>query len=153
MGQRGPTPMPDNVRALRGRTSHSKPPTQAVKAPPGRPTKPTWLDREAKAEWDRVVPMLDRLGVLSVIDRAILATYCSAWSFMRKAEAELQESGLTARGREGNPIKHPAWQVYREACTLVDTLAKSLYLTPVARLRVTKPEDDDGQTEGAGIID
>ncbi|MGK5529351.1 phage terminase small subunit P27 family [Streptomyces sp. URMC 129] len=152
MGARGPIAQPDNVRALRGNPG-GRPAPNRVTATPGAPSAPAWLDREAKAEWRRVVPELDRLGVLAKVDRGALATYCAAWSKFVAAEALLSGEELVAERRAGNgPAKHPGWQVWREAANTVSALARELYLTPAARLRAVKPEADDDD-EGDGILD
>lgn len=148
MGERGPVAEPDNVRNLRGMS----PAAPRVKAPPSAPAPPSWLDREAKAEWKRVVPELDRLGVLSRVDRAVLATYCSAWSKFVGAEKAVQADGLTVVGHRGADRKHPAWQQWRETATVIATLSKELFTSPNSRLRSVKPdggEDDDDQ----GVLD
>ncbi|MGI5443381.1 phage terminase small subunit P27 family [Streptomyces shenzhenensis] len=150
MGTRGPVPQPDNVRALRGNPGGHR--TQArVTAPPKAPSPPTWLDAEAKAEWRRVVPDLDRLGVLARVDRAVLATYCSSWSKFVQAERAIQRDGLTVVGHRGAERKHPAWQQWRESAGVVAQLSRELFASPNARLRSIKPEgDDDGED---GILD
>lgn len=152
MGARGPVEQPDNVRALRGNPGKRKP-SNRVKAPPSTPKPPTWLDREASAEWRRVVPELDRIGVLSTVDRAVLATYCSAWSKFVTAERALQRDGLTVIGYRGVERKHTMWQQWREAATIVSSLGAQVFATPNARLRSVKPEGDDGGEDGAGILD
>lgn len=106
MGERCPVAASDNIRNLRGMA----PADPRVKAPPSAPSPSTWLDREAKAEWKRVVPELDWLGTLSRVDRAVLATYCSAWSKFVDAEKVVQADGLTVVGHWGADRKHPAWQ-------------------------------------------
>lgn len=152
MGRRGPIAQPDGVRAVRGNPGGRSAP-ERVTASPGVPSPPTWLSREARAEWRRIVPDLDRLGVLSTLDRGSLSTYCSAWAQFVKAEQMLQDDDLVAERRAGNgPAKHPAWQVWREAATTVATLAKELFITPSSRLRSVKPEVEDGD-EGDGILD
>jgi len=151
MGRRGPIAQPDSVRALRGNPGGRAAP-ERVTASPGVPSPPAWLSREARAEWRRIVPDLDRLGVLSTLDRGALSTYCSAWAQFVKAERLLQDEDLVAERRAGNgPAKHPAWQVWREAATTVAALAKELFITPSSRLRSVKPEVDDD--EGDGILD
>lgn len=141
MGERGPVPAPDNVRALRG----MDPAPARLAAAPGTPEAPAWLEPEAAAEWERVVPELDRLGVLATVDRAVLTTYCSAWSKFVTAERLLQGDDLVAERRAGNgPAKNPAWQIWRESATTVAMLAKELFITPNSRLRAVKPEGDDG---------
>ncbi|URM90407.1 phage terminase small subunit P27 family [Streptomyces sp. MRC013] len=151
MGVRGPVPQPDTVRALRGNPG-GRPAPKRVTATPGAPSAPSWLDTEARAEWRRIVPELDRLGVLAKVDRAALSTYCAAWSKFVAAEQLLQGDDLVAERRAGNgPAKHPAWQVWREAATTVAALAKELFITPSSRLRSVKPEGDDD--EGDDILD
>lgn len=153
MGQRGPLPAPDNLRLLRGKEPSKAPPTVSKRLPPGRPSPPSWLDREAKAEWNRVVPALDELGVLAKVDRAIVATYCTAWSFERQAKAKLDEEGLTrVGGLTHPPAKNPAWQIWREAAAMVTTVGAQLLLTPTSRLRATMPEAANAD-EGEGILD
>lgn len=153
MGTRGPVPQPDNVRSLRGNPGGHHAPAR-VKARPSAPNAPDWLDREAKAEWRRVVPELDRIGVLSTIDRAALSAYCSAWSKFVQAEKLLQSDDLVAERRSGNgPAKHPGWQIWREAATTVAMLAKELFITPNSRLRSVKPEGDGDGDEADGILD
>lgn len=152
MGERGPVPAPDSVRARRGNPGNRAAP-ERVKATPGAPNPPTWLDREAMAEWRRVVPDLDRMGVLAKLDRAVLAAYCAAWSKFVRAEKILNDEELVAERRAGNgPAKHPAWQVWREAGTLVATLAKEIFSSPNARLRAIRPEGE-GDDEGTDILD
>jgi P27 family predicted phage terminase small subunit len=152
MGARGPVGQSDNVRALRGNPG-GRPAPARVTASPGVPDVPDWLDDEARAEWERIVPDLDRLGVLAKVDRAAVATYCSAWSKFVAAEQLLQSDDLVAERRAGNgPAKNPAWQIWREAATTVAALAKELFITPNARLRSVKPEGDDDDP-GDGILD
>ncbi|MFC8171198.1 phage terminase small subunit P27 family [Streptomyces sp. NPDC057325] len=147
MGARGPIPQPDNVRALRGNPG-GRPAPSRVTAQPSAPAAPSWLDKEAKAEWRRVVPELDALGVLARLDRATLSTYCAAWSKFVAAERLLQGDDLVAERRAGNgPAKNPAWQIWREAATTVAALARELFLTPSARLRSVKPEAADDQED------
>ncbi|MFC5993541.1 phage terminase small subunit P27 family [Pseudonocardia hispaniensis] len=151
MGARGPLPQPTNVRFLRGnpgRRAGSNP----VKTAPAAPNPPERLDREARAEWRRIVPELDRLGVLGKVDRAALAMYCDAWSRWVALARRLDTEGLIVTGYRGVTVKNPAWQLYRDAGAMVVQLAQQLGVTPAARqrLRVTEPEDPD---DGSGILD
>lgn len=142
MGERGKVAEPDNVRFLKG-NPQKRPPKTRLKLPPKAPPAPSWLMAEAKAEWNRIVPGLDRMGVLATVDRAMLATYCSAWARFVQAEQQLKKDGLFS-DRNDRSAKHPLWQVWREAATQIRELAKELYLTPTARLRSEIPEGDAG---------
>ncbi len=61
------------------------------------PNPPTWLSREAKAEWKRVVPGLTRLDLVKPEDRATLAAYCEVWSRWVAATRDVAKNGLVVR--------------------------------------------------------
>lgn len=146
--------MPDNVRQLRGthpERAESRAGVKKVKLPPGAPDPPADLDAEAAAEWKRVVPLLDKQGLLSKVDRGVLASYCRAWSHSCKAEHWLKD-GLILIDRNSDERKSPAWQIWREATVVLASLAKECLLTPAARLRATMPEGTDGE-DGEGVLD
>lgn len=46
--------------------------------PVGAPPQPEWLTQAAAEEWDRVVPDLITLGLISTLDMMALVTYCEA---------------------------------------------------------------------------
>lgn len=148
MGARGPLPQSAEVLYLRGNPNHRKP-KRTVKAPPVPPAPPRWLTREALAEWRRVVPQLDDLGILAKVDRAVLAAYCDAWAKFVLVSRELERTGLLERtARSDRPSKNPLWVVYREASGRVEQLAKAIGATPTSRLRMTLPEPPD-EDEGS----
>ena len=147
--------MPDNVRALRGthpERAEAKTQRKSVRLPPSRPSPPADLVGEALAEWKRIVPALDAKGLLTKIDRGVLASYCRAWAHACKAESELEAGGMVRNDRDGNERKSPWWQVWRESTALAAMLAKELLLTPNTRLRASMPEAEDGK-ESDGILD
>jgi P27 family predicted phage terminase small subunit len=81
-GQRGPKPLPSNVHMLRGNAS-KKPLASllddVVRPDVEIPDRPAHLEGEAAAEWDRLAPHLQSLGLISQIDRAALVGYCDTW--------------------------------------------------------------------------
>ena len=107
---------PTAVKLLEGNPGQRriKPEPQPAR---GVPSCPAWLDPDAKREWRRVTPELDRLGVLTLIDRAALSAYCQAAARVMQAERVLTDKGLTA-------------ETYREG------LDGDMYLTGI----VTRPE-------------
>jgi phage terminase small subunit len=64
-----------------------------------RPDPPTWLDREAKAEWRRVVPELARLKLLSRMTRVSLASYYETWSVFVDATKAVEYASPRPRNR------------------------------------------------------
>ncbi|MBI5289269.1 MAG: phage terminase small subunit P27 family [Chloroflexi bacterium] len=106
MGRRGPAPTPTNILKLRGSTLVTrKRETREVKAPAGPPDAPAWLNPDARAAWDELLPMLEGMGVLARIDGRALSRYCHLWARWRKAEMFIAERG------EMYPIKDDSGQV------------------------------------------
>ena len=148
--------MPDNVRALRGNPGKRTPPARP-KAVAAIPNPPTSLSREARAEWRRITPEMHRMGILALIDRAVLTLYCKAWARWVELDRTLDEEGtvLTEKlyDKEGleigeRKVKHPAWQQWKEAATIVANLAKECGTSPNARLRMLLPKNHEPDTRG-----
>ena len=79
MGARGPQPTPSETLKIRGSwygTSRTSEPTDEVLAP----SMPEWLQGEAAAEWERVIPLLLGRRTVSLLDRAVLSVYCQSWA-------------------------------------------------------------------------
>ena len=55
------------------------------------PDPPADLDNEALAEWRRVVPVLDEMGLLTRADRAVLTGYWQSWARWMAAELTIAE--------------------------------------------------------------
>ena len=64
----GRKPKPPAIRLLEGHAGHRPINMDAPKPRPIAPSCPTWLERDAKREWRRVAPALERLGLLTEID-------------------------------------------------------------------------------------
>lgn len=135
MGKRGPAPTPTNLVLLRG-----NPGKRAVNRnePDPRPgaTCPTWLDREAKREWRRIAPELERLELLTVIDRAALAAYCQSYSRWYEAERIVKREGLTIETDKGNVIQHPAVGIANQAMKQMHNFLSDFGMSPAARARL-----------------
>ena len=97
-----------------------------------RPPMPRNLPAEAKAEWRRVVPELEEIGLLATIDRGVLIRYCTAWADWFELQGLLERSGKLIRGQKGNFVRNPLWFMKQDAEQTVAELGKQLGLTPVA---------------------
>lgn len=119
------------------------------------PTPPTWLSREAKAEWRRVVPGLTRLDLVKPEDRATLAAYCEVWSRWVAAIRDVAANGLVVRNtsvkKDGTEstwfTKNPAVAIAEQAETRLRQYANDFGLTPAGERNVSKRDDDRGEHE------
>ena len=109
------------------------------------PNPPTWLSREAKAEWKRVIPELQRLELVKGEDRAALAAYCETWAVFVAATRTVQDEGLTIDAKQGT-LPHPAVGIARNAGKELRAWANQFGLTPSAENALQLPEvTDDGE--------
>src|SRR5687768_7084489 len=82
---------------------------------------PDWFPDDAKLEWNRVVPELDRLGVLTSVDAAIVEAHCLTYAEVIDAK------------RNGEPLKAAMLTALRVG-------AAELGLTPAARVKLVVPQ-------------
>jgi phage terminase, small subunit, putative, P27 family len=107
------------------------------------PRPPSYMSRDAKAEWKRVARILViERKTLTDADLATLENYCIATGTMREAHRLLTLEGLvTAEGK-----KHPAHGILNNAQTTQRLCAAELGLTPVSRSRpAVRSEGNDDE--------
>lgn len=99
----------------------------------GIPKTPSYLAKEAKAEWRRVAPILiDERKVLTEADLSALENYVIAVATMRQAHKELHATGLLLGGKR-NPLSTILLQAQQQQLRA----AGELGLTPAARSRAS----------------
>ncbi len=133
MGLRGPPRTPTSILKMRGsQLAKRRARESSVQAEGGKPTAPTWLDAEGKAEWRRTVRALETMQILSRSDRAALVGLCQAWSMfvaLAKAWNRLDATEYVASRPLGVMVSQ-SFNDYRRA-------ALEFGLTPASRSRVT----------------
>lgn len=91
----------------------------------GAPKCPDWMTGDALVEWRRIVPELDRLGVLTAVDGAVLEAHC------------LTYGEIVSTVKAGEPLKAALLGQMR-------AYAAELGLSPASRAKLTIPKGDDG---------
>lgn len=138
MAPRGRKPKPAALRRAEGnpgkRKIHETPEPRQI-----RPDRPTWLDALAGTVWDRLVPELERTGVLTIVDGDALAITCQSYSDAVAARARLAKQ------------KRQSWkdiQAWQHGVKTFKAFATEFGLTPSSRSRIHLPEPDDDDSEG-----
>ena len=147
VGLRGPPPKPRAIRVLEG--NPGKRPLNPLEPQPrrARPKCPDYLDELAKREWRRLVPILERMRVLTEADGIALASLCQQYAMLQQAQAKLHKTGLLLKTRSGYIQQSPLVGIITAAVDQVNKLCREFGLTPAARTRLTvapepEPEDD-----------
>lgn len=147
---------PHGLKILEGRGPGRDSGGRSIKPPPAfvrlAPEAPEHLSPEARAEWDRVVPELQRLQLTKPVDRASLAAYCEAWSRFVEARMTIAVDGMYLRGAGGMPIKkHPAVLILEAASKELRAWAGQFGLTPAAEANLgSGPAGDDDDEDPYG---
>lgn len=133
---------------MRGRKPQMQPDQNALPDVTGAPA---WLSRDAKAEWQRVMPILVERRILTDADLASFENYCIAIGQVRECERLIRKSGYVVETARG-PRAHPAIRIQSDAMTRARLLAAELGLTPVSRSRPAVCENDhDDDSSALGV--
>ncbi len=128
-----------------GKDSAGRPVNEGPKFVRDAPNPPSWLGREASAEWRRVVPELERLRLLSRVTRASLTAYCETWEVYVTTTKVLHAEGYVYEAKQGL-IPHPAVNIQRQAGAELRRWAVEYGLTPASEQKVRSADvetDDD----------
>ena len=107
------------------------------KLDPAIPTMPNHIlkNKIASQEWKRVCPLLKKAGLLTLVDRAALSAYCSAWALYCEAEKSIQSDGIivvTSFGLQSNP----AVNIAQKAMSMMAKYLTEFGMSPSSRTRV-----------------
>ena len=135
---------PTNMRILHGETRPSRINRNEPRPRQLLPEPPDWLSPDARAVWDRILPELAHMRLVTAADRDALVVYCQAVAHHAQAVREVNERGLLVPGREGNLVKNPACQFVREQAVLVKVMGQQFGLTPAARVSLPGDTSEEG---------
>ena len=148
MAKRGPKPKPTALKKLLGNPGKRPLNEREPQPDPTMPRPPAHLDEGACAEWARMAPELNRMRLLTQVDRAAFAGYCAAYSRWAQATADLAKvGGFTIVTEKGYVLQHPLVGVANKALELMLKCAVEFGLTPSSRSRVSVPNTDVDEFE------
>ena len=137
MGLRGPRKVPTVLDELHGRPNHQKINRREPKPEGNLSTPPSWMSREQKAEWTKVVGnCVPRL--LTSVDESNLTTFVVAVCLHRAAAIQLGKlKDLTVPvGPNGAIQQHPALQIVNRQALIILKSGAEMGFTPASRTRI-----------------
>lgn len=140
--KRGRPSTPTALKLLHGNPGHRPLPPDEPMPETDIPECPDHLDADAQQEWMRLVPELQKLGLITLLDRATLGAYCSAYSMWRQAEQELPALAkklAKATGAKRGQIlneRNIVIGMRRQALREMNTYLQHFGLSPASRPRV-----------------
>ena len=140
-----PHPKPTALKVLEGNPGKRPLPENEPKPELALIPCPNYLrnDEIAFEEWNRMVPELYKLGLLTKIDHVSLELYVSQYSIYRKSIETMNSKSAT------DNEKRRAGQASRESAKVIKSIAVEFGMTPSSRGRINLPKDtsDDRMEE------
>ena len=148
----GPPPKPTKIKKLEGNPGQY-PLNENEPEPTRGCDPPEWLPDGARAEWDRVYPEIDALGLATVVDQAALACWCVAVDMLERATRRLiptednptPEVQVTEKGYE---CVSGAELMRRQAMKDIRAFCQEFGFSPASRSRISVPKKPDAGLEG-----
>ena len=153
----GRKPKPTHLKLVKGTGRKSRINKAEAQLPRDLPMPPPHLHDYAKVEWGRVASDLYEAGLLSKVDRAALAAYCTAYARWQLAEETLARvaaldpnfHGQLTQTTNKNMIQNPLIGIANKAMADMMRYATDLGMTPSARSRVTARPPAPGEVDPA----
>ena len=143
----GPPPKPTAIKDIEGNRG-KRPLNEREPEPTPGCDAPFWLPPGAIAEWERVYPELDSLGLATVVDQAALACWCVAVDMLERATKQLvpteenptPEIQITDSGYE---TVSGAELMRRQSMKDIRAFCQEFGFSPASRSRIAVPEKPD----------
>jgi len=128
MSKPGPGRTPTSLLQLRGSwlpASHKNEPKTSKK----RPRQLSGMSKSASDRWDRLMPHLMEMGILSAVDGEALRRYCQTLAHWKRYQAMLVKQAVDL----GAPKYARGLRLYRNLSTLLHRMDGEFGLSPSAR--------------------
>lgn len=134
---KGRKPTPTALKKLAGNPGKRRLPTDEPEMPVESPDPPEWLNGEALAEWNRIVPQLHEAGIMALSYRSAIASYCEAWArFVDAIEQIPKTGGEIVKSPSGFPIQNPYAAVRNKAQAQMLKVAAEFGMTASSKTRI-----------------
>jgi P27 family predicted phage terminase small subunit len=145
---RGRKPKASVIKLITGNPGRRPPNAQEAKPAIKIPPPPDVLKDEALREWNRVTVLLAEVGLITHLDRAIVAGYCIAWQRWLECERMLVATGMVVKAPSGYPMYSPYLAASNKALEQLRQFSEQIGLTGSSRSRI-KAGDPGGSVDSA----
>ena len=133
---RGRKPTPTALKVANGNPGKRRINGQEPKPPGSLPDCPDHLSDVAREEWHRIAASLNKIGLLTQVDRTTMAAYCQCYGRWVEAEQKLAETPSIIRLPSGYIQQSPWLTISNKQLELMVKYMAELGLTPASRSRL-----------------
>ena len=108
---------------------------------------PKWLNREAAAEYRRVVAEAAKINLLDNLDMSTLAIYANAYAMYVEASTRMSEDGMTIMGPRGAESPSPYMAIADKCASQIFRCSTKLGLATTDRLKLIVPTQSEEREE------
>jgi P27 family predicted phage terminase small subunit len=118
---------------------------------------PTWLNKEAKKIFSKLVKEFEHNELLANVDVHALSLFCDAYTDYINCSRMIEEEGLmveyTNKAAETNKVPHPLLTKKKQSFDQMNKIMGEFGLNPVARARLAINLQNDDGDEGNPFSD
>jgi P27 family predicted phage terminase small subunit len=147
---RGRTAVPEHVKRNKNGVPYKDPVT---------PDCPEWLSQDARAEWERLEPVIVERGLLGRVDRSAFAIYCQLVGIWKLTSEVMNSQELITAGCEGQPKLNPLARYQAEVMDRIRQFSEQFGFTPASRNKIDASAENEEASEldkflqGAALAD
>lgn len=147
----GPPPKPTDLKLLEGTFRKDRTAGNEPQPPREAPPMPDFIraNAVARAEWERIVPMLVTVGTIRESDMAIAALYCDTWARLVAVSSAIVGAGRVSARRDAATAKAMVFAAKEFAANPAET-AKAKDAADLAR--AMKPVAGEFETYSTGAV-
>jgi P27 family predicted phage terminase small subunit len=151
----GRKPKPTALKLVTGNPGKRALNKREAKIDLAQPTPPAFLNDDAKVEWGRVVGTLYKAGLMTEMDRGVLAAYCQAYgrwaqaerALARMADKDEMNRALMVKTTNGNAVQNPLVGIANKAKADMVRYALEFGMSPSSRSKVNANPDDSEEDQ------
>ena len=133
---------PTATKIAEGNPGKQKLPPSEPKPKVEIPSCPSYLDSDAKKEWNRISKILKKYKLITQADRTALAIYCQEYSAFIRATVELSKEELVIPTVTGGIQKNPLAVLRNQSANTLVKYLNEFGLTPASRSKVAMLENE-----------
>ena len=139
----GKKPTPTKLKMLRGNPGRRPLLKHEPRPTPGAPPAPDWLDPLSRQTWDRIVPELEAIGILTQVDAFVLEAFCVCYAHWVELEQAVAKIGPVYQPSNKKGSKYlqqvPHVTIALKYLDEARAFAAELGLSPSSRARIGLP--------------
>ncbi len=148
---KGRPPKPTALKILQGNPGHRRLNEHEPQLDVEAPECPEYLDEIAQAEWNRVIPILLRMRVLTEADQMNLGILCQSFSRMVFAQREMAKAGILYKSDKGYIQQSPLLGIIHREISIISKISGEFGLTSAARVRLHALPEEGPRNKWADI--